>query len=151
MDEVIFRSVDDTDALPETDEKKTAPEQKVEENEPVLDFLKKTLGDTIKEARVSKVLESGAACLTAGDPITPEVEKYLQRVDPESAKSMKVQRVLELNPDLAAFVTLGWAAESDRDKVARYTKLPYAQTQLIVGLPLKDPAGYIKLVCLLMN
>ena len=151
VDEVAFKSVDDADALPETDEEKAALEQKAEESKPVLDFLKETLGDAIKEARVSKILKSGAVCLTADGPITLEMEKYFQRVDPENAKSMKAQRVLELNPDSAAFAALSRAVESDRDKAARYAKLLYAQAQLIAGLPLEDPAGYTELVCSLMN
>ena len=151
VDEVAFKSVDDADALPETDEEKAALEQKAEESKPVLDFLKETLGDAIKEARVSKILKSGAVCLTADGPITLEMEKYFQRVDPENAKNMKAQRVLELNPDSAAFAALSRAVESDRDKAARYAKLLYAQAQLIAGLPLEDPAGYTELVCSLMN
>ena len=151
VDEVAFKSVDDADALPETDEEKAALEQKAEESKPVLDFLKETLGGAIKEARVSKILKSGAVCLTADGPITLEMEKYFQRVDPENAKSMKAQRVLELNPDSAAFAALSRAVESDRDKAARYAKLLYAQAQLIAGLPLEDPAGYTELVCSLMN
>ena len=51
----------------------------------MLDFLKETLGDQIKEARVSRILRSGAVCLTADGPITLEMEKYFQRVDPENA------------------------------------------------------------------
>ena len=131
MDEVAFKSVDDADALPETDEEKAALEQKAEESKPVLDFLKETLGDAIKEARVSKILKSGAVCLTADGPITLEMEKYFQAVQPDSAIRAEV--------------------ESDRDKAARYAKLLYAQAQLIAGLPLEDPAGYTELVCSLMN
>ena len=71
--------MDDDDALPETDEEKAALEKKAEESKPVLDFLKETLGDQIKEARVSRILRSGAVCLTADGPITLEMEKYFQR------------------------------------------------------------------------
>ena len=150
VDDVPFKSVDDDDALPETDEEKAALEKKAEESKPVLDFLKETLGDQIKEARVSKILRSGAVCLTADGPITLEMEKYFQRVDPENARNMKAQRVLELNPDSPAFAALQQAVETDRDKAAKYAKLLYAQAQLIAGLPLEDPAGYTELVCSLM-
>ena len=150
VDDVPFKSVDDDDALPETDEEKAALEKKAEESKPVLDFLKETLGDQIKEARVSRILRSGAVCLTADGPITLEMEKYFQRVDPENAKNMKAQRVLELNPDSPAFAALQQAVETDRDKAAKYAKLLYAQAQLIAGLPLEDPAGYTELVCSLM-
>ncbi len=150
VDDVPFKSVDDDDALPETDEEKAALEKKAEESKPVLDFLKETLGDQIKEARVSKILRSGAVCLTADGPITLEMEKYFQRVDPENARNMKAQRVLELNPDSPAFAALQQAVETDRDKAAKYAKLLYAQAQLIAGIPLEDPAGYTELVCSLM-
>ena len=150
VDDVPFKSVDDADALPETDEEKAALEKKAEESKPVLDFLKETLGDQIKEARVSRILRSGAVCLTADGPITLEMEKYFQRVDPENARNMKAQRVLELNPDSPAFAALQQAVETDRDKAAKYAKLLYAQAQLIAGIPLEDPAGYTELVCSLM-
>ena len=150
VDEIPFKSVDDADALPETEEEKAALEKKAEESKPVLDFLKETLGDQIKEARVSRILRSGAVCLTADGPITLEMEKYFQRVDPENAKNMKAQRVLELNPDSPAFAALQQAVETDRDKAAKYAKLLYAQAQLIAGIPLEDPAGYTELVCSLM-
>ena len=146
-----FKSVDSDDALPESDEEKAEIEKKSQENKDVLDFVKQTLGDRIKEARVSKLLKSGAVCMTADGPITLEMEKYFQKVDPENARNMKAQRVLELNPDSAAFAALSRAVESDRDKAARYAKLLYAQAQLIAGLPLEDPAGYTELVCSLMN
>ena len=151
VDDVPFKSVDDDDALPETDEEKAALEKKAEESKPVLDFLKETLGDQIKEARVSRILRSGAVCLTADGPITLEMEKYFQRVDPENAKNMKAQRVLELNPDSSTFAALQQAVETDRDKAAKYAKLLYAQAQLIAGIPLEDPAGYTELVCSLMQ
>ena len=151
VDEIPFKSVDDDDALPESDEEKAALEKKAEEGKPVLDFLKETLGDAIKEARVSKILKSGAVCLTADGPITLEMEKYFQKVDPENAGNMKAQRVLELNPDSEAFAALQRAVETDKELAAKYAKLLYAQAQLIAGLPLEDPAGYTELVCSLMK
>ena len=151
VDGKAFKSVDDDDALPETDEEKAALEQKAEENKPVLDFLKETLGNDIHEARLSKILKSGAVCLTTDGPITLEMEKYFQRMDPDNADNMKAQRVLELNPDSAAFAALKRAVDEDKDLAAKYAQLLYAQAQLIAGLPLADPAGYTEVVCSLME
>ena len=128
--------------------------ERLEELKQELNYLKtvreKEVADQIKEARVSRILRSGAVCLTADGPITLEMEKYFQRVDPENAKNMKAQRVLELNPDSPAFAALQQAVETDKDKAAKYAKPLYAQAQLIAGLPLEDPAGYTELVCSLM-
>ena len=151
VDGKAFKSVDDDDALPETDEEKAALEQQAEENKPVLDFLKESLGDEIKEARLSRILKTGAVCLTADGPITLEMEKYFQKVDPENAGSMKAQRVLELNPQSPAFAALKRAVEEDKELAGKYAKLLYAQAQLIAGLPLADPAEYAELVCSLMK
>ena len=139
------------EGIPESDEEKAEIEKKSQENKDVLDFVKQTLGDRIKEARVSKLLKSGAVCMTADGPITLEMEKYFQKVDPENARNMKAQRVLELNPDSGAFAALRDAVETDPDKAKQYAELLYHQALLIAGLPLEDPAGYTELVCALMK
>ena len=59
VDGKAFKSVAAEDALPQTDEEKAALEKKAEENKDVLEFIKQTLGDKIKEARISKILKSG--------------------------------------------------------------------------------------------
>ena len=55
-----LKSINDEDALPETEEEKKAAKEKAESGKAVLDFLKETLGDKIKEARISKILKSHA-------------------------------------------------------------------------------------------
>ncbi len=150
-DEKSFKPVTDEDALPQTDEEKAAAEKKAEESKDVLTFVKETLGDKIKEARVSKILKSGAVCLTADGPVTIEMEKYFSRMDPERAQGMKAQRVLELNPDSGAFAALREAVDADPEKAKKYAELLYDQALLIAGLPLEDPAAYTELVCSLMK
>ena len=115
----------------------------------LLEAVKEALGDQVKNVRVSSILKSGACCLSADGPVSLEMEKYMSKL--EGSDHPKADRVLELNPDSAAFAALSRAVESDRDKAARYAKLLYAQAQLIAGLPLEDPAGYTELVCSLMN
>lgn len=149
-EEKPFKSIADDDALPQTDEEKAEAEKKAEENKDVLDFVKETLGDQIKEVRISRILKSGAVCLTADGPITLEMEKYFAKMEPERAAEMKAQRVLELNPDSGAFAALRGALGEDREKAAKYAQLLYDQALLIAGLPISDPAAYTELVCSLM-
>ena len=117
----------------------------------MLDFVKETLGDRVKEVRVSKILKSAPVCMTADGPVSLEMEKYFQRVDPNAAKEMKAARVLELNPDSGAFAALRSALEEDKEKARTYAELLYQQAMLIAGFPLEDPAGYTQLVCSLMK
>ena len=145
-----FKSVSDADALPETDEEKQKAEEQAEQLKPVLDFVKETLGDRVKEARVSRILRSGAVCMTTDGPLTLEMEKYFTRQG--GAIPLKAERVLELNPDAAAVKALAAAVETgDTDKASAYARLLYDQSLLIAGLPLEDVAKYTELVCSLMN
>ena len=149
MDGKQFKSVNDEDALPQTDEEKKAAEEKAEAGKPVLEAVKEALGDQVKEVRISSILKSGACCLTADGPVSLEMEKYMNKV--EGGAHMKADRVLELNADSAPFAALKKALEAgDKDTLSKYAKLLYGQALLLAGLPLEDPAEYAQLVCSLM-
>ncbi len=144
-----FKSVTEEDALPQSDEEKKAAEEKAEAGKPVLEAVKEALGDRVKEVRVSAILKSGACCLSADGPVSIEMERYMRKV--EGGQPMKADRVLELNADSAPFAALKKAVDAgDKDTVAKYSKLLYAQALLLADLPLEDPAEYTGLVCSLM-
>lgn len=144
-----LKSINDEDALPETEEEKKAAEEKAESAKEVMEFLKTALGDKIKEARISKILKSHAVCMTSDGPITIEMEKNLKHHG-QDMMGFKAERVLELNADAPVFTALKNAISADPDKAQKYAELLYAQALLIAGLPLEDPAGYTDMVCELM-
>ena len=149
MDGKKFKSVNEEDALPQTEEEKKAAEEKAEAGKSVLEAVKEALGDQVKEVRVSSILKSGACCLTADGPVSLEMEKYMRKV--EGGEHMKAERVLELNPDSAPFAALKKAVDAgDKETIAKYSKLLYGQALLLADLPLEDPAEYTQLVCSLM-
>ena len=144
-----FKSVNDDDALPQSDEEKKAAKEKAEAGKAVLDAVKEALGDEVKAVRASSILKSAACCLSAEGPVSLEMEKYMSKL--EGGEKMKADRVLELNLDSAPYAALKQAQEAgDTDKVARYAKLLYGQAELMAGLPLADPAEYARLVSELM-
>ena len=151
MDGKALKNVNDDDALPESEEEKAQTEKKAEENKDVLDFVKETLGDRVKDVRISRILKSAPVYMTADGPVSLEMEKYFQRMDPNAAREMKAARVLELNPESGAFAALRSALDEDKEKARTYAELLYQQALLIAGLPLEDPAGYTQLVCSLMK
>jgi molecular chaperone HtpG len=148
--EKAIKSINDDDALPETDEEKKAAEEKSEAAKDVLSFVKETLGDKIKEARVSKILKSHPVCMTADGPMSLEMEKYMKK-NGADLQGMKAERVLELNADAPVFAALTNAISTDPEKAKKYVELLYCQALLIADLPLEDPAAYTDLVCSLMN
>jgi len=144
-----FKDASAADALPETEEEKQAAEKKAEANKPVLDFVKEALGDKVSDVRISKVLKSGAVCMTADGPLSLEMEKYFQKMG-DSMEGMKAQRVLELNADSPVYSALAQAVAQDPEKAKKYAELLYDQALIIAGLPIEDTARYTELVCSLM-
>lgn len=145
-----IKSVNDEDALPETDEEKKKAEQTAADNKDVLDFVKETLGDEIKEARASRILKSHACCLTADGGMSIEMEKYMRKQGGELA-DFKSQHILELNTDSSAFAAMKNALSTDKELAAKYAKILYNQALLIAGLPIEEPSEYADLVCSLMK
>ena len=115
----------------------------------VFAFVKETLDDAVAEVKPSTRLKSHPVCLTAGEGLSFEMEKYFQLMQPDS--SIKAQRILELNTEHPAFTALENAVTADPEKAKIYAKLLYDQALLIAGLPLDDPSGYTDLVCGLMK
>ena len=144
-----FMSATAEDALPQTDEEKKEAEEKAEAGKPVLEAVKNVLGGQVKEVRISKILKSGACCLSADGPVSLEMERYMRKL--EGGEHMKAERVLELNADSAPYAALKKAVDAgDQATVEKYSKLLYGQALLLADLPLEDPAGYAELVCSLM-
>ena len=144
-----FMSATAEDALPQTDEEKKQAEEKAEAGKPVLEAVKNVLGDQVKEVRISKILKSGACCLSADGPVSLEMERYMRKL--EGGEHMKAQRVLELNADSAPYAALKKAVDAgDQATVEKYAKLLYGQALLLADLPLENPSEYAELVCSLM-
>ena len=141
-----FRSVLDQE-IEEGDAKRA--EEAADAHKAAFDFVKETLGDAVKEVKASARLKSHPVCLTAGEGLSFEMEKYFQSVQPDSG--IKADRILELNVEHPAFQALEAAVTADPEKAKKYAKLLYNQALLIAGLPLEDPSGYTDLVCELMK
>ena len=69
---------------------------------------------------------------------------------PQNDNKVKAEKALEINPNHAIFAKLQGLYETDKDKLSDYTKLLYAQAQLIEGLPIENPVEFANLVCGLM-
>ena len=144
-----FMSATAEDALPQTDEEKKQAEEKAAAGKPVLEAVKNVLGDQVKEVRISKILKSGACCLSADGPVSLEMERYMRKL--EGGEHMKAQRVLELNADSSPYAALKKAVDAgDQATVEKYSKLLYGQALLLADLPLENPSEYAELVCSLM-
>ena len=133
----------------QTEEEKKALEEKSDELQGLLTFVKDTLGEQVQEVKLSGSLGSAPAVMTPASGMSFEMEKYLRRVNPEM--DIPSQRILELNPEHEAVKAMQAALVGDTQKAKDYARLLCAQAQLLAELPLEDPMAYTELVCKLMR
>ena len=133
----------------QTEEEKQELSAKTEEMKGFLTFVKETLGDAVKEVRLSGNLGSHPVAMVPENGMSFEMEKYMKRVNPEMEFS--VGRILELNMEHEAVKALYTAMTEDTLKARDYASLLMYQAQLMADLPIDDPAAYTALVCKLMK
>ena len=133
----------------QTEEEKKQAQEKAEEMKGLLTFVKESLGEQVKEVRLSSNLGSFPVCMVPDAGMSFEMEKYMKRVNPEFA--FPVGRILELNADHDAVKAMQKAMTEDPIKAKDYAQLLMYQAQLMAELPLEDPASYTELVCKLMK
>ena len=133
----------------QTEEEKKQAEEKAESMKGFLTFVKETLGEQVKEVRLSSDLGSHPVCMSPEAGMSFEMEKYMKRMTPEYEFS--VGRILELNADHDAVQAMQKAMTEDPLKAKDYAQLLCYQAQLMAQLPLEDPYAYTELVCKLMK
>ena len=123
---------------------KTKPDE-TERYKEAFDFIKETLGDKVTEVKASTKLKTHPVCLSSGEGLTFEMEKYFTAVQPDL--NMKAKRILEINVDHPAFLTFETARAAEPEKAKKYAQILYNQACLIAGLPIDDPSAYTDLLC----
>ena len=146
--EKSFCNVSTEDLGLQTEEEKKEAEEKAEEMKGFLTFVKESLGDMVKDVRLSANLGSCPVSMVPDAGMSFEMEKYMKRVNPEYA--FPVGRILELNPEHPAVKNLVAAMTADPVKAKDYARLLCYQAQLMAQLPIDDPFAYSELVCKLM-
>ena len=135
--------------LASEDEKEVA-NKVAEENKDLLEAMKEILGQSVARIEVSASSMDAPARLTAGGPVSLEMERILS-MGPDADQIPHAERVLLLNAQHSAFETLKAAhAEGDRKKLRLYTDLLYNQALLVEGLPVEDPITFAEEICKLM-
>ena len=147
--EKSFCNVSSEDLELQTEEEKKELESKAEELKGILTFVKETLGEQVKEVKLSGNLGDAPVAMTPDAGMSFEMEKYMKRANPDFAFS--VGRILELNAEHEAVKAMIAAVTTDVEKAKDYARLLCCQAQLMADLPLENPAEYTALVCKLMK
>ncbi len=139
-----------------TEEEKKAAEENLkaqtEAHSSLLELIKSSLDEYVKEVRISNRLTTSACCLVGdNNDMSPGLERMLSQ-NPD-AQIAHQKRILELNPDHPILSKMQQMFDVDQKDItlADYAHLLYGQACLAEGSPLPDPAKFTKLVADLMS
>jgi molecular chaperone HtpG len=145
-----FQSIAKGEVDLDTEEEKKESEAKREEQDKefadLLTWLTDTLGEDVKEVRLSTRLTTSPACVVGDEfSFSPQLEK-MYKASGQFVPTSK--RILELNPNHDLVTGLKKAREdrSDDPHLAETAELLYATALLAEGTELKDPAKFSKLL-----
>ena len=145
-----FKNITDSDLGLETEEEKEENKKTAEESKDMFEFMKEALDGKVKEVRLSTRLKSHPVCLSSEGQVSIEMEKVLNSMPQNDNNRVTAQKSLELNAAHPVFAKLKELFDSDKDKLAEYTKLLYSQALLIEGLTIENPVEFADLICKLM-
>jgi molecular chaperone HtpG len=123
------------------DEAEKEQQKKVEdEYKSLVERIQKTLGETVKEVRITHRLTDSPACLVSGEnEMSGNLERLLKAA---GQKTPDLKPVLEINPQHRIVQKLN--DEPDESRFSDWTRLLFDQALLAEGGQLDDPASFVR-------
>ncbi len=124
----------------EDEAEKTAQKEAEDNLKPLVERIKSTLGERVKDVRVTHRLTDSPACLVTGEgDMSANLERLLKAAG-QAAPTVKP--TLEINPTHALVTRLN--SESDEDRFKDWANLLFEQALLAEGGQLDDPASFVR-------
>lgn len=133
-----------------SDEEKENLKNENDSSKDMFEFIKDSIGNSLTSVRFTNALKNHPVCLSSEGPVSLGMEKVLNKMPGADSQQIKAEQVLEINIDHPIANKLKELFESDKEKLANYSKILYAQARLISGLALDNPSELSNLVCDLM-
>ena len=150
IDEIVFSGVEkygeiDLKAVNKSstgeDLKSEAEPEKAETLKPLLEKLKATLGDKVKDVRVSTRLAGSPSCIVSDeDEPSARMRQMMKAMGQKEMPDLKP--TLEINPDHEIIGKL--VAHPDDAVTEDAAWLLFDQALLLEGVPLEDPATFVQ-------
>jgi molecular chaperone HtpG len=134
-----LKAVNRTGADEELDEKKDKTAER--EAKPVIEKIKKALGERVKDVKLSRRLHDSPSCIIAdeNDP-SLQMAQMLKAMGQTSLPDIKP--ILEVNGDHP--IVAGLKDVEDEARIADVAGVLLDQALLVEGVKLKDPADFVK-------
>jgi molecular chaperone HtpG len=119
---------------------KKQEEETAGEFKDLVERLKKTLGEKVKDVRVTQRLTESPVCLVSDEQ---DLSMHLERMLKAAGQKVPAARpILEINPQHPLVQRL--KDEPDESRFGEWTGLLFDQALLAEGGTLEDPAGFVK-------
>jgi len=124
----------------EDEAEKKEQEKTTEEFKDILEKIKQTLGDQVKEVRVTHRLTNSPACLVKEEH---DMSANLERILKQAGQSVPTSKpIFEINPDHPLVGKL--KAEADGERFNDLALVLFDQAMLAEGGQLEDPGTFVK-------
>ena len=134
-----------------TEEEKESIKKQNEEAKDLFAFMKESIGESVHDLRFTGSLQKHAACLSSEGALSANMEKVLSKNPGNENANIKADLVLEINAHHPIAERLTALYEEDRETLAKYSKILYAQARLVSGLSIENPAEISDLICGMMT
>ncbi|MCU7852414.1 MAG: molecular chaperone HtpG [Candidatus Thiodiazotropha sp. (ex Monitilora ramsayi)] len=124
----------------EDKEEKENNEKATEAHKDLLEKMQKTLGETVKEVRVSHRLTDSPACLVVEEhDMSANLARVLKSVGQDAPQTKPIMEINISHPLLERL-----ESEGDDDRFDDLTQVLFDQAQLAEGGQLDDPAAFVR-------
>ena len=144
-----FKNVTAGDLDIASDEEKEALSKANEECAEMFAAMCDALSGQVKAVRFSNTLGDNPVSLSSEGFISAQMAKVLSRM-PGNEAFAHADTALEINIDHKLSASLRELFAQDKEKLALYTKILYAQARQISGLEIEDPVALSNMICELM-
>lgn len=142
-----FVNVTDKELDLGTEEEKQELEKINQENLSLLELMKETLTDNIKEVKFTNKLKEHPVCLTSTGDLSLEMEKIINSMA-QGTEKVKAETILEINVNHEISNKIKELyKENKKEELEKYTKVLYNQARLISGLNIENPSELTNLIC----
>jgi len=141
-----LKAVNRAGADEELGEKKNKEAEK--EAKPVIEKIKKALGDRVKDVKLSRRLHDSPSCIVA-DENDPSMQMAQMLKAMGQASMPDIKPILEVNGEHP--VVLSLKDIDDEERIADVSGVLLDQALLVEGIKLKDPADFIKRINRLLS
>jgi molecular chaperone HtpG len=134
-----MKAVNRAGADEELGEKKDKSAEK--EAKPVIEKIKKALGDRVKKVKLSRRLHDSPSCIVADDN-DPSIQMAQMLKAMGQTTMQEIKPILEVNGDHP--IVTGLKDVEDEQRISDVAGVLLDQALLVEGIKLKDPADFVK-------